>query len=114
MNYSPNFRLPPSNISGAWIVGDTIAFSHNTSIFQNFASALIQSAFLNTTTTILTLQGGVPEGVRVGDYVAHMTVVSSSYTRVTVRNNRARALLLKNHNAIVDNCTVSIYSLITP
>ena len=84
-----------SSLAALFMVGDTIAISHIETPFVNFATAIIETTSPATNGTVLTIQGGVPPGVVVGDVVTDLSVASSTFYNVTVRNSRARAALIR-------------------
>jgi len=51
------------------------------------------------------LSGGVPAGVVVGDVVVIATMPTALLRNLTVQNNRARGIVLKNRGTLVDGCT---------
>lgn len=82
-------------------------FSHPESAFETFATATVSSyqSFTNRTTVVFT--SALPSDVRKWDIVVNSEGASAYLRNVTVRSNRARGLLIKNKDTLIEDCKVS-------
>jgi hypothetical protein len=85
-----------------------LAFSHPQAAFHTIANATLSGFATFSNYTTMTFAARLPDGIRVGDVVINTEIASAHLRNVTVRNNRARGLLIKNRNTLIDNCKVSM------
>jgi hypothetical protein len=87
-------------------IGDTLEIT-NPATLAVVGTIYVQSVTRNASNIVVTATTAIPGGAAINQFVANAsTTPNANVNNCTIRNNRARGILIQNRDVVINNCTL--------